>query len=67
MATSETRAEMIPIRERERTRVAKSKMARKSQNARETNSILEAILRSVTARPEVAESDFADLTQGRGI
>jgi len=47
MARIETRAEIIPMRDRERTRATKSRMARKNQNTRESNSVLEAILRSV--------------------
>src|SRR5437879_12230451 len=47
MAASETRIEIIPIRERERTRATNRRVARKSHNTRESNSVLEAILRSV--------------------
>src|SRR5437762_13504374 len=53
MATSETRAEMIPIRERDRTRAARITMARKSQNTTETSPVRETSLRNVPALPEV--------------
>src|SRR5260370_494743 len=53
MATSETRIEIIPIRERERTRATNRRVARKSHNTRESNSVLEAILRSVAVPLEV--------------
>ena len=43
IAIRETSAEMIPIREREKTRAAKSTAATKIQSAKKGNSVLERI------------------------
>ena len=52
MASNETMAEMIPMRERDRIRAVKIRMARKSQNTTDTSSVRETNLRKTAASPE---------------